>query len=78
MESGLLRVRELIVQLEATKSATGEIFDRVLPPLDQVEELARSINASILPESQVAGIVANATASHQVAQQALELAQNAR
>ena len=78
MESGLLRVKELIVQLEATKTATGEIFDRVLPPLDQVEELARSINASILPESQVAGIVANATASHQVAQQALELAQNAR
>jgi hypothetical protein len=68
----------MIMQLELIKTAAMSIFDRVLPSLDHVQELARNINASILPESQVAGIVANATASHTVALQALEIAHNAR
>ena len=77
-ESGLLEVEELIMQLEVTKMATGRIFDAVLPSLSYVQELARDLSASILPEDQVAGIATNATASHQIAQQALELARNAR
>ena len=78
VESKLLTVKDLMMQLELIKTATTSIFDRVLPSMDYIRELARNINASIFPEIQVTGIVANATASQQIAQQALELAQSAR
>ena len=69
---------ELTARLSSIKNDTRIVFDSVLPNLDYVEELARSIASSVIPEDQVADIIANATASQHIAQLALELAQNAR
>ena len=55
-----------------------QVLNFTLPSLDYVEQLASSINASILSDEQVAEILANATASNLAAQQALVLARNAR
>ena len=75
---GLDDVKELISQLNMTKALTEEVLSISLPPLSYVQELAKNINDSIVPDTQVQEIVANATASYETAQQALELARNAR
>ena len=76
--SGLYHVEELIVRLDTTKTQALRVFDISLPPLDYVQELAISVNESILPVEHVEEIAANATASLEAAQQALDLANNAR
>ena len=76
--NGFNDVEELISQLNVTKTLAEKIVSISLPPLSYVEELARNINDSIVPDTQVQEILANATASHEAAQQALELARNAR
>ena len=76
--NGFSDVEELISQLNMTKTLADKIVTISLPPLSYVEELAKSINASIVPDTHVQEILANATASHEAAQQALELARNAR
>lgn len=76
--NGFNDVEELISQLNVTKTLAEKIVSISLPPLSYVEELARNINDSIVPDTQVQEILANATASHEAAQQALELAHNAR
>ena len=75
---GLDDVKELISQLNMTKALAETILSISLPPLSYVQELAKNINDSIVPDTQVQEIVANATASYETAQQALELARNAR
>lgn len=74
---GLYHVAELTARLVEVKNETRIVFDSVLPSLDYAEELARNIEYHIIPEDQVADIDANATASQQIAQLTLELAQNA-
>ena len=76
--NGFSDVEELISQLNMTKTLADKIVSISLPPLSYVEELAKGINDSIVPDTQVQEILANATASHEAAQQALELARNAR
>lgn len=76
--TGMFDIEQLKTQLENTKILIQQIFNISLPSLEYVQELARAINASILPDEQVQGIVANATASYEAARQVLELARNAR
>lgn len=71
-------MERLQTQLQMTKALAQQILNISLPSLEYVKELARNINASILPDVQVQQVVENATASNEAAQQALELAQNAR
>ena len=78
VDTGIFDIEQLKTQLESIKDLTQLIFNASLPSLEYVQELARSINSSILPDEQVQGIVANATESYEIAQQILELARNAR
>lgn len=78
VDSGIFDTEQLKTQLEGIKAVTQQIFNTSLPSLEYVQELARGINASILPDEQVQGIVINATESYEIAQQVLELARNAR
>ena len=76
--SGVNEAESLKSRLETTKDLAEQVFNFTLPSLEYVEQLASSINASILSDEQVAEILANATASNLAAQQALVLARNAR
>ena len=75
---GLQHVEELIIQLDITKTLALTVFDTSLPSLDYIQELSRNVNESILTDEHMEEIAANATASLEAAQQALELARNAR
>lgn len=74
----LYQLEQLIARLDTIKRLAETTFNTSLPSLEYAQQLARSINASIIPDEQVGEIAANASASHEAAQQALELAQNAR
>ena len=78
MTGGLQHVEELIIQLDITKTLALTVFDTSLPSLDYIQELSRNVNDSILTDEHMEEIAANATASLEAAQQALELARNAR
>ena len=78
VDTGIFDIEQLKAQLESIKTLTQQIFNTSLPSLEYVQELARRINSSILPDEQVQGIVTNATESYEIAQQILELARNAR
>ena len=56
---------------EAVRSIT-------LPPQEVADDLADRINRSIVPADLVAGIVADVRQSKELAEQAMELARNAR
>ena len=78
MADQLHQVEELIARLHMIKRLAETVVNTSLPSLEHAEQLARSINASIIPDEQVQEIAANATASYETALEALELAQNAR
>ena len=78
IDSGVTSAEALTLQLESTKNLAEQILNLTLPSVEVAEQLASSINSSILSSEQVDEIVANATTSNMAAQQALGLARNAR
>lgn len=76
--AGVMDVETLTQTLAASKDLAQQILENSLPSLEVVNELARKINDSIVPDELVQDILENATNSRIIAEMALETAEMAR
>lgn len=76
--AGVMDVETLTQTLAASKDLAQQILENSFPSLEVVNELARKINDSIVPDELVQDILENATNSRIIAEMALETAEMAR
>lgn len=75
--SSLRTIDDILDLLAVSKNTSKSVLAVLSFPVEQAQQLAGSINKTILPEMFVQSILSNVSYTHQVAQDALNISQSA-